>query len=301
MHHSLLAAAMAQPMLDLNDLRVFAYVASLKSFSLAADELDINKSSVSRSVSRLERLLNAPLLQRTTRKVHLTRYGTALQQRCDEMLTRVNESISCVEKADSRAQNRLTICIDSGLGLAASLQNKLLPRFQAAHREIRLCLRYSSSRPELRASDVDVSVFLDTSSSARRWGSVSQHFYATPAYLERRGQPASFDDLQAHDIVATADGEGVAAAIAPRAGMGRVTSKEPLAVHGLVLAGVGIGCLPDPLCQQDVQAGRLTRLLPEMHLPPLGIEVAYPSNRQAAPAVEAFVELLQADMKAQAA
>ena len=298
MHHTLLAAAMAQPMLDLNDLRVFAYVASLKSFSLAADELDINKSSVSRSVSRLERMLNAPLLQRTTRKVHLTRYGTALQQRCDEMLTRVNESITCVEKADSLARNRLTICIDSGLGLAASLQNQLLPRFQAAHREIRLCLRYSSSRPELRASDVDVSVFLDSAACARRWGSVSQHFYATPAYLERRGRPASLDDLQAHDIVAPA---GAAGAVPPGVGAGRVSCTEPLAVHGLVLAGLGIGCLPDPLCRQDERAGRLTRLLPAMQLPPLGIDVAYPSNRQAAPAVEAFVELLRADMAALAA
>jgi DNA-binding transcriptional LysR family regulator len=85
-----------QKMLDLNDLRVFTYVASFASFSLAADALKIHKSSVSRSVARLETMLEAPLLQRTTRKVRLTRRGNALKEHCSEILLRINETIGYV-------------------------------------------------------------------------------------------------------------------------------------------------------------------------------------------------------------
>jgi DNA-binding transcriptional LysR family regulator len=83
----------AEKLIDLNDLRVFAYVASLASFSLAADALNVHKSSVSRSIARLEMALETPLLQRTTRKVLLTGRGIALKERCDEILSRINETI----------------------------------------------------------------------------------------------------------------------------------------------------------------------------------------------------------------
>lgn len=80
-------------LIDMNDLRVFAYVASFASFSLAADALNIHKSSVSRSIARLETVLETPLIQRTTRKVELTRRGMALRERCVEIVSRVNETI----------------------------------------------------------------------------------------------------------------------------------------------------------------------------------------------------------------
>ncbi|MDM0020706.1 LysR family transcriptional regulator [Variovorax saccharolyticus] len=87
-------------MLDLNDLRIFAYVASLASFSSAADALQIHKSSVSRSISRLEKMLQTSLIHRTTRKVLLTEHGIQLKERCVEMLSRVNETIGYAGRVD---------------------------------------------------------------------------------------------------------------------------------------------------------------------------------------------------------
>lgn len=91
----------AEEIIDLNDLRIFAYVASFASFSLAAEALQIHKSSVSRSIARLEAMLQTPLIQRTTRKVLLTEAGTALQVHCVEMLSRINESIRFVGRLHS--------------------------------------------------------------------------------------------------------------------------------------------------------------------------------------------------------
>lgn len=88
-------------MIDLNDLRIFAYVASLTSFSLAAEALQIHKSSVSRSITRLEAMLATPLLQRTTRKVLLTQRGMDLRERCLEPLSRIDETMRWIGGVDA--------------------------------------------------------------------------------------------------------------------------------------------------------------------------------------------------------
>ena len=99
MPNKILSIHAADEMIDLNDLRVFAYVASFASFSLAADALKIHKSSVSRSIARLESMLETPLIQRTTRKVELTGRGVALRERCLEIVSHVNETITSVAMA----------------------------------------------------------------------------------------------------------------------------------------------------------------------------------------------------------
>lgn len=101
MRGNVLARNGSEMMIDLNDLRVFAYVAALASFSLAAEALKIHKSSVSRSISRLEIALDTPLLQRTTRKVRLTRRGIALNECCVEFLSRISESIGYLGRVDA--------------------------------------------------------------------------------------------------------------------------------------------------------------------------------------------------------
>ena len=102
MKNDVLANHIDERMIDLNDLRIFAYVASLASFSTAADALNIHKSSVSRSIARLEALLATPLLQRTTRKVVLTTRGLELKERCIEMLSRVHDSLGFAKSVGIR-------------------------------------------------------------------------------------------------------------------------------------------------------------------------------------------------------
>ena len=128
MPNSILSRRNTEEFLDLNDLRVFAYVASLASFSLAADALNLHKSSVSRSIARLETTLEAPLLQRTTRKVQLTRSGVALKVRCIEILTRVNESIAYIGSINSDSPKRRGVMLGSDVTLPGR-SKRLLPQF----------------------------------------------------------------------------------------------------------------------------------------------------------------------------
>ena len=67
--------------MDLNHVAIFVRVVELESFTAAAEQLGLPKSSVSRTVSRLEEDLGVRLLQRTTRKLHLTDAGHAYFER----------------------------------------------------------------------------------------------------------------------------------------------------------------------------------------------------------------------------
>jgi DNA-binding transcriptional LysR family regulator len=72
----------------------------------------------------------------------------------------------------------------------------------------------------------------------------------------------------------------------------RLAVNEALTIHRLVRCGAGVGCLSAYICAPDIQAGRLVRLLPEWKLPSLEVSAVFPSNRELAPAVRAFVDFM---------
>ena len=73
--------------MDLNEIVVFAKVVETRSFTAAAQQLGLPKSTVSRKVSQLEERLAARLIQRTTRKLSLTEIGQAYYERCARIVT----------------------------------------------------------------------------------------------------------------------------------------------------------------------------------------------------------------------
>ena len=290
----------SEEMLDLNDLRIFAYVASLNSFSLAAEELAIHKSSVSRSIARLEQVLKVALLHRTTRKVRLTRFGTALHQRCTELLTCVSETIGYVGSINTQPQGHLQISVERSLALLGVLQSRIVPQFLARYNEVRLSLDCTDDSFELMSDRVDIAVLSGAHASSTKLGVLERHMYASEGYVVKRGMPLNTADFHLHEFVATHDANKIKpmdSAAEHFYDSARVCTNDPMIVHGLVAAGAGIGCLPDHLCRKDIAAGRLVQLLPDIHFPPLVIHAMCPSRRQMAPAVKAFTELLRAELQ----
>ncbi|MDB4936487.1 MAG: Transcriptional regulator, LysR family, partial [Labilithrix sp.] len=87
--------------MDLNEIVVFARVVQSGSFTTAAAQLGIPKSTVSRKVSDLEERLNARLLQRTTRKLSLTDVGRTYYDYCARIVGEVEDA----ERAVSSLQD----------------------------------------------------------------------------------------------------------------------------------------------------------------------------------------------------
>jgi DNA-binding transcriptional LysR family regulator len=144
--------------LDLNDLRVFEKVASLRGFSAAARELALPKSSVSRSIARLEEVLGTRLLQRTTREVVLTQTGEVLHERCVELLDRVGATVDQI--AGMTDEPRGVLKIGSGIGFGINVLSELLPAFLERYPAVEVVLDLRTEFSDLIAEGFDVAVRL---------------------------------------------------------------------------------------------------------------------------------------------
>lgn len=297
-------------MMDLNSLRTFEKVASLRSFAAAARALELPKSSVSRSVARLEAELGTRLLQRTTRQAVLTEAGMLLKSRCAEMLMRIGEAVDLVSGFSVAPRGRLRI--SAGVGFSVHVLGSALPQFLEHNAGIEVSLRVGVRSMDLVADGIDVAIHMgplpDSQLVACRLGTMQRYLCAAPSYLDRRGMPHTPDDLRDHDRIETPsdgqrprawvfcneDGQTVRFEERPR-----LITNDAVTIHRLILNGGGVGVLSAFVCASDLQHGRLVRLLPQWKMPPLEVSVLYPSSRALSPTVRAFIDFLKnsPDMK----
>ena len=290
-------------MTDLNDLRVFDKVASLRSFSAAARALGVPKSSVSRGVARLERELGTRLFQRTTREVVLTESGAVLKERCADILTRVGETLDYVSSLGTGPRGLLKV--SAGIGFGLNVLSELLPRFLERYPDVGVSLELTSRTVDLIAEGIDVAIRIGPMPGSqlvtRRLGVIQRYLCAAPAYLKRRGSPRTPEDLHTHDSVEMPGVDGRPRGWTLSRGDDtrrlelppRVSVNDAVTIHRLIVQGVGIGCLSGYLCLPDIKAGRLVQVLPEWTLPPIEVNVVFPSHRELSPTVRAFVDFMK--------
>ena len=289
--------------MDLNDLRIFERVGSLLSFSAAGRSLGIPKSSVSRSVARLEAELGIRMCQRTTREVVLTEKGAALLERCADIMGKVHETVGYA--AALGAAPRGTLRITAGIGFGVNVLSEQLPQFLRLYPNISVTLDLTSRTADLVADGIDVAVRMGPMADSRlvalKLGSLRRYVCASPGYLKRRGKPAVLDDLSNHDTVEMPGTDGRPRRWTFKQG-GRVRRIEthphlcvndPLTIHRMVLNDAGVGVISGYLCTPEIAAGRLVRLFPEWKVDPVDVSIVYPSRRELSPVVRAFVEFMK--------
>ena len=273
---------------DLNRVAVFLRVVELQSFTAAAEALGLPKSSVSRSVARLEEELGVQLLQRTTRTVQLTDAGRLYFDESSRALSALEEARERLSQLDARPQGavRITAPVDLGALVLASLASRFVRRTPGITLEFILTGRIVNLVEEGVDLAVRAGPLRDSSLIARRVNGLEAWLFASPAYLDARGTPSSLADLAGHDCVLFRPkrGTGEWTLIGP-GGETRITVQGPIAADDYtfareaVLAGAGIGLLPAVQCEQDVARGRLVRLLPAYSGPSAPLHVVWPASR----------------------
>jgi DNA-binding transcriptional LysR family regulator len=291
-------------MMDINDLRVFEKVAALRSFSAAARALELPKSSVSRSIARLETELGTRLLQRTTREVVLTEAGTLLSARCVDILASIGEAVDLVGGFASAPRGLLRV--SAGFGFGVHVLSLVLPQFLERYPGIEVSLRLGNRSLDLVGDGIDVAIQMgplaDSQLVATRLGAMERFLCAAPAYLERKGMPCTIEELRDHDRIETPGDSG-----RPRGWVfvnkigetvrfeekPRLSTNDTVTIHRLILNGGGIGILSGFICVQDLREGRLVRLLPEWKMPTLEVSIVFPSGRALSRTVRAFIDFLK--------
>jgi DNA-binding transcriptional LysR family regulator len=290
--------------MDLNLLTVFEAVARTSSFSAAARELGMPKSSASRGVARLENELGVQLLFRTTRQVSLTEAGTALYDRMTPLLRSVKAALGELPEREETPSGTLKITAPVDLGVLFLAE--VVTRYTARYPAVSVDLHLTGRVVDLVAEGFDVALRVaarleDSSLIVRRAAPVLFHLFASPLYLARRGTPRGEEDLADHDWVAFRGGPQHIRVTGPRqapARSARIVCDDLLFVRDAVRSGAGIGLLPTFVAAADVLAGRLVRILPRFERPAGHLHVVTPAAKHVPRKVTAFRELVAEMLKA---
>ena len=290
--------------MDLHELRIFATVAELASFSRAAEQLGLAKGRVSTAVQQLEAQLGTRLLQRTTRSVRLTPDGERFLDRCKELLTEAEQLQAMFQPASTGLTGRLRIDLPNRI--ARDLVLPRLPEFLAAHPRLEIGISTTDRRVDLVHEGFDcvlrVGALVDSDLVARPLGVLRMRNVASPAYLRAHGTPRTLADLAHHRVVhympslnaqgaawEYVDVDGRRRTLAMRA---HVTVNGTDAYQAAALAGLGLVQSPTLGTDDLIASGALVEVLPEFRAPPMPVSLMLPHRRQLAPRVQAVMAWL---------
>ena len=280
---------------------VFARVVDSHGFSAAARHLGISKSAVSKQVARLEDLLGARLLQRTTRKLALTEVGRVFHEHCTRMLAEAEEAERAVTSLNAQPRGLLRVNAPMSFGVLHIAP--ALPEFLARHPEMRIDMTLNDRYVDLVDEGYDLAVRIarmsDSALVARKLAPMRHVVCATPDYLARRGTPKTPADLARHDCLgysymATGDDwafQGPQGPVSVRVS-GSLRANNGEALRTAALAGLGILRSPTFIVGPDLKAGRLKPVLCDFVPQDSAIYAVYPHRRHLTPKVRAFIDFL---------
>ncbi|WP_114951564.1 LysR family transcriptional regulator [Sphingosinicella terrae] len=281
-------------------LKVFAEVARRRSFSRAAEHLRMANGNVTKHVAWLERRLGAQLLMRTTKSVSVTQAGMTALELGTDIVARIDALDETVRGAVGEARGVLRIGVRASFGLFH--HTPVLQEFLEAHPDVQVALHVDDGRANIVAEGWDVSLRItrqleDMSLVATRLATVPRSVVAADDYLERRGWPASVQELGRHNCLVTSsdtwrfegpDGETAVAV----SGSLRTNMLEVL--RSAALSGQGIAMFPRFMIEEDVRSGRLRTLLADRPPVSLNLYAIFPASRHMPMRVRAFVDFLKA-------
>jgi DNA-binding transcriptional LysR family regulator len=184
-----------------NAMRTFVRIVERRSFTKAAEDLGVPRSTATEAVKALEARLRVQLLQRTTRSVAPTLDGEAYYAQCTRLLTDLEDA----ESAFSGVRPRGRLHVDVVGALARRFLVPRLRGFLEAYPEIELMISDGDRYVDLLREGVDcvlrAGTLTDSDMITRRVAMLEEVTCASAEYLDRHGMPATLDDLEGHRMV----------------------------------------------------------------------------------------------------
>ena len=279
---------------------MFCHVARTGSFTAAGRETGLSQPSVSRIISKLEKDLGAALFVRSTHAVKLTEVGENYLERLEPLLASLEE-INQMARGDGNLKGRLRIGCATSFAVREIIPR--IPEFVEAHPELQIDFALTDSRQDLIDQAIDVAIRFgelpDSSLIARKIGETPRMILASPDYLAKAGTPQSPADLLDHKVILGPSGRGSAGWRFKRNGKSqsiRVKSQIMVSVNeaatAAALAGLGIITTSYWGCKQELDSGKLVRLLPKWEIGSVSVNAVLAGGGQAKPSARIFTEFL---------
>ena len=285
---------------DLEGLAIVAKVAESRSFARAATELNLSKATVSKAVSRVEARVGTRLINRTSRRFALTDAGRQLAVRGANILAEgeAAEDAAATQATVPRGLIRLAVPMSFGQRHVAPL----LPEFFAMFPEVSIDLHLSDAKVDLIGEGFDAAIriaVLTGTLVARRLCEMPRYVVGSPSYLDTHGRPKNPLHLARHrclnySYTATSEvwhfKKGARSASVQPSGPLRVNNGD--AMMPALLAGTGLGILPEFLVREALAANRLERVLPDWSLPMGAVYWVTPAGEPQPRRIEALADFL---------
>ena len=284
-------------------MATFVRVVESGSFSGAARQLGVGQPAVSKTVAQLESRLQVSLLIRSTQGLSPTEAGLRFYERARAAIAEADEAELAARGAGAGLSGRLRVSAATTFARLHIVPR--LPQFLADHPDLHIDFILDDRLVDLVAEGVDLSLRMgalaDSSAVARRLATSPRSLVATPAYLERAGEPRSPADLAAHEVVVYSQTADVWC-------FTRAGTQTSVAVHGrlrvsaaegqraAVLADMGLAVASDWMFAPELASGAVRRVLPDWSLPPIDLWAVFPTGRMASAKARQFAGFVEAVM-----
>ncbi len=285
----------------LTSLTAFVRVVDTGGFSAAARKLNMSTTMVSNHIQALEERLGARLLNRTTRKVSVTEIGKAYYDRCIQILSDIEQADDIAGALQSVPRGTLRIYSATHMvPFVAGVVAKLLSTYP----DVKVDLRMGEANVDLIEEGYDVALRMtpppDSSLIVRSLATWRHVLCCSHDYLEKHGRVQQLAELTEHncgrhlnypfgDEWRFFDRKGAPATVRIS---GSLVTNSGEALRRMVIEGAGIGLLAGFLVRDDLDAGRLVRLLPEYRPVEMSMNAVYPHRHHLSAKVRTFIDML---------
>lgn len=275
-------------------VRTLISVIEASSLTEAGRRIGLTPSGVSRQITRLEDVLGASLLVRTTRRVRPTPAGMELYQRARPLFEALEQATSQVGVRDQEIAGCVRISASPGFG-----RSRLLPvlvGLGAVHPGLHFDVVLTARRLDFVEDELDLAVregpLPDSSLTARKLRDARVVLCAAPSYLERAGYPRRLGDLSRHEMLMISSPAAPAALRRRFPAEPRFQVNDLFSLRQLAEAGVGIAPLPDYVAEAALERGALRCVLPRLTVARIPMTVVYPRRRLLSRRVQVVIEAL---------
>lgn len=288
----------------LSVMNAYCRIIERGSFARAAEDLGVSPALLSREVKLLEESLGCALLTRSTRSMSVTDEGRLYYDEAQHILDAVEKVENHLRAGTGNVQGELKVNASNSFGQMVIAP--ALPSFLERYPDLRLTLSLDDRVVDMVEGGFDVSIRIrpampDSALIARRVGTMRQCIFTSPTYLKRAGTPGSPADIAQHRTVGFLSADHLRTwqltgpdgrhniELDPQVKVG-----NSLVLRDLLIAGQGIGTLPEFISGEAEANGTLVRVLPEYELPAPVIFAVTTSRPGTDGRVAAFLDHLQA-------
>ncbi|SAL64010.1 LysR family transcriptional regulator [Caballeronia cordobensis] len=289
--------------MDVNALTLLVEILDAGNLSEAARRLKMSRANVSYHLNQLEKSIGLQLVRRTTRRVEPTEIGLKLYEHGLSVRNALLAAQESVSTLGQRLQGRVRLSVPSGYGQL--VMSEWLIAFKRAYPDIVLDVMFENRVEDLMRDEVDIAVRVmpepPPSLVARDMGPVRYVACASADYARAHGMPTRLEALRVAPVI-TASVVGKQTRVAAYLGDERhevllepsVISENFLFLRDAILAGLGVGIVPDYVVQEDMRRGEVVTALDEWRLSIFGTHMymLYMPNRHHTRATLAFIEFM---------